>query len=111
MKSDEITKHDWELLKFKVPSWQEKYMEALLKEYSVLINDDTLLPSQRFHNLEKRIKADGQKAGVRLELEKKHMVDIILKLINEEAISLDDLSDFSDELKNEVKEMMRPQQM
>lgn len=45
-KDDEnIRNQDWKLFIEILPGWQERHMAKLLKEYSLLINDDSLLPS------------------------------------------------------------------
>ena len=53
--------------------------------------------------MEKRIKRDKKKPGVCIELEKSEMIYDIIMLIRDKAISMDDLKDFSDDLKNEVE--------
>ena len=46
---------DWKLYKSKIADWQEGYMEKLCKEYIELLSSDKL-PSERFWELEKRIR-------------------------------------------------------
>ena len=54
---------DWKLYKSKVGDWQEGYMEKLCKEYIALLSSDKL-PSDRFWELEKRIREDMRAIGV-----------------------------------------------
>jgi hypothetical protein len=54
---------DWKLYKSKVGDWQEGYMEKLCKEYIALLSSDKL-PSDRFWELEKRIREDKRATGV-----------------------------------------------
>lgn len=54
---------DWKLYKSKIGGWQEGYMEKLCKEYIELLSSDKL-PSDRFWELDKRIKTDRQATGV-----------------------------------------------
>ena len=98
----EPSKKDWKLFRTKIYDWQESYMEKLIKEYTILLNKN-LPASSRFWELEKRIKQDMKKPGVMLELRKKEIVFDIIDLIKDGAITIDDLEDFSDELKDEVK--------
>lgn len=55
----DISKKDWKLFQEKLPSWQENYMQKLVKEYAEYLNDDTKKPSERFWWMEKRIKEDS----------------------------------------------------
>ncbi len=55
-----------------------------------------------FWELEKRIKQDKKKPGVIINIRKQEMLFEIIRLINDGAITMDDLSDFSDELRNQV---------
>lgn len=52
----EISKKDWKLFRDKLADWQENYMEKLTKEYIELLSDENKNASDRFWELEKRIK-------------------------------------------------------
>lgn len=93
---------DWKLYKSKVADWQEGYMAKLCKEYIALLSSDKL-PSHRFWELEKRIREDKRAMGVVVTNSRSKMIDNILDLLHEGAITLDDLSDFSEELKERIK--------
>ena len=79
-------------------------MERLVKEYALLLNNN-LPASSKFWELEKRIKLDKNKPGVILSLRKQQMLFDIIQLINDGAITMDDLLDFSDELRSKVMSM------
>ncbi|MCF8019388.1 MAG: hypothetical protein K9L62_08260 [Vallitaleaceae bacterium] len=98
----EPSKKDWKLFKDKIGPWQESYMEKLIKEYMTFLNDD-LPASTKFWELEKKIKQDKKKPGVILELRKRDMLFDIIRLINDGVITMEDLSDFTDELRENVK--------
>jgi hypothetical protein len=93
---------DWKLYKSKVGDWQEGYMEKLCKEYIALLSSDKL-PSDRFWELEKRIREDKRATGVVVTNSRSKMIDNILDLLHEGAITLDDLSDFSEKLQERIK--------
>ena len=93
---------DWKLYRQKIADWQENYMEKLCKEYIELLSSDKL-PSDRFWELYKRINADKQDTGVVAKNSRSNMIKNILELLSENAITLDDLSDFSEELLEKVK--------
>ena len=100
----EPSKKDWKLFRDKIAMWQESYMEKLVKEYTVLLNDN-LQASSKFWELEKRIKLDKHKPGVILNLRKQEMFFDIIQLIRDGAITMEDLLEFSDELRSKVKFM------
>ena len=97
------TKSDWKLFQEKLPEWQEAFMDKLNHEYIEILNGDGQ-PSDRFWNLDDRIKKDKRLTGVVCrDMEKSNMFEDIMSLIAEQAISADDLSEFSDELQTSVK--------
>lgn len=59
--------------------------------------------STKFWELVKRLKIDKKRPGVCIELSKSNMIYDIVSLINDGVISLENLDEFSDELKESVK--------
>ena len=102
----EILKSDWQLFRAKIPEWQEAYMEKLIEEYASLLNEEKPA-SEKFWELEARIKKDKNKPGVIIEMRKSEMVYGIIELLNDHVICFDDINDFSDELKTTVKMFLR----
>lgn len=102
----EISKKDWKLFREKLSDWQERYMECLVKEYVNFLNDDTKPASEKFWEMEKRIKEDKRHPGVIMEMSKSEVIWDIVRLIRLKVIAYDDLSDFSDELQIEVKRIL-----
>lgn len=98
----EPSKKDWKLFRDKIGSWQESYMEKLVEEYIAFLNSD-LSASRKFWELEKKIKQDKKKPGVIFELRKRDMLFDIVRLINDGVITMDNLTDFTDELRENVK--------
>lgn len=101
-----ISKRDWMLFQEKLPVWQEKYMECLIKDYVDFLNDNTKKASDRFWQLKKRIKKDKQNPGVTLNMYKGETIWNIINLLRCGAIEATDLLDFSDELKQEVERIL-----
>ena len=101
MQEQRFTKRDWMLFKNKIASWQESYMDKLNKEYIELQSEDAD-PSKKFLMLDKRIKEDKKNTGVQLEMSRSNLIHNIISLINEGAISFENLEEFSDELKETV---------
>ncbi|MGI6766706.1 MAG: hypothetical protein ACOX4R_05740 [Lentihominibacter sp.] len=102
----EISKKDWKLFRERISGWQEAYMQKLTEEYIALLskNEDA---SEKFWELDKRIKDDRRKPGVQLRLDKKNVDIDLVRLIQDEAITLDDLDGFSEELKMRVKTLLQ----
>ena len=93
---------DWKHYKSKVADWQEGYRDKLCKEYIALLSSDKL-PSDRFWELEKRIREDKRATGVVVTNSRSKMIDNILDLLHEGAVTLEDLSDFSEELQERIE--------
>ncbi len=101
MQEHRFTERDWRLFKNKIADWQELYMDRLNKEYIELLSEDTN-PSEKFWKLDKRIKEDRKRTGVQIEMSRSKLINNIISLINDGAISFENLEEFSDELKETV---------
>ena len=97
----DIAKKDWALYRERLPGWQEEYMEKLNREYIALLRKDAPA-SDKFWELEERIRKDKKKAGVQVQIRRSDMEMNLLKLISEGAITLDDLEGFSDDLRERL---------
>lgn len=99
----EITKSDWKLFCRKIAVWQENYMDRLNKEYIRILSAEGKNPSDRFWELENRIKRDRRHPGVIIEKRKSYALFDIIDLIRLNVISEEDLDEFSEELREAVK--------
>lgn len=97
-----FTEKDWKIFRSKVPGWQEAYMDRLNHEYIELLSNDGD-PSKKFWELERRIKSDKQKCGVVIDMRRSKMIGNLISLINEGAITLEDLGDFSEDLRERLE--------
>lgn len=77
-------------------------MERLATEYITLLQSEKTA-SSKFWELEKRIKQDKKCPGVLIEMRRTTAINNIVSLVLDEVISLDDLEEFSDDLKEAVK--------
>ena len=93
---------DWKLFREKLPQWQESHMEKLCREYLEILGKDTQ-PSDRFWELDKRINSDKHHLELRGRMSLSNMDINIIGFIRENVITLDDLSEFSDELQNHMR--------
>ena len=112
----EVSKKDWKLFRTCIGGWQEAYMERLTKEYMDLLSGDENASdkfldgegsaSDKFWKLEERIKKDKRHPGVLCEVSKENMIFDIVALIKRDVITVADLKDFSDELKEYVNYLL-----
>ena len=73
MQESGFTEKDWKLFRSKIADWQEAYMDRLNKEYIELLSENGN-PSDKFWSLEKRIKKDKEKTGVRAEIRRTNLI-------------------------------------
>ena len=96
-----FTKKDWALFREKIVEWQEAYMDKLNKEYIDLLNGEGK-PSEKFWALEERIRNDKKDTGVQLRMNRSECLSNTASLLSEGAITMNDLEEFSDELKERM---------
>lgn len=104
MPAIDIKKSDWKLLRERLPGWQERYMERLVKEYVDYLQTD-LPSSTKFWEIEKRIKEDKRRPGVLLSLEKNNVDYTFICLMKDGVIEEKDLEGFGQELIDRVIEL------
>ena len=98
----EISKADWKLFRERVADWQEHYMEQLVKEYVELLTSPGNA-SDRFWELEERIRKDKKHPGVLIELRKSTAIWDIAYFVRDKVITMDELEGFSKDLIEAVK--------
>ena len=97
-----INEKDWKLFRKKLPDWQESYMDKLNHEYIELLSGDDN-PSEKFWTLAERIKEDQRDAGVQVDMSRSKMEFNLMDLIDEGAITVEDLDGFSEELRDKIE--------
>lgn len=93
-----ISEKDWTLFKEKIVIWQENRMAKLCSEYIELLSSSAS-GSEKFWALDKRLRHDKSSAGVSVEMSRSEMPFIILRLLDEGSITMNDLAEFSDEMR------------
>ena len=101
-----FSEQDWKLFRSKVPGWQEAYMDRLNREYLELLSGSGN-PSDRFWALDKRIRRDRRRVGVVIDMRRSMFWENIADLIRDGVISLDDLDDFSEDVRERVRFLFR----
>lgn len=93
---------DWKLFRSKIGLWQENYINKLNNEYAAILCGDES-SSEKFWILENKINEDKKSRGVQIQLRRSTMLEDIVSLLKDEVITLEDLTDFSDDLKEKIK--------
>lgn len=102
----EVSKSDWKKFRESVPEWQERYMARLNEEYKQILDQDKDA-SDNFWELADRIKKDQKSIGVIIEYHKQDVFFDVMKLFKDGVITDDDLTDFSDDFKDTIKELKK----
>jgi len=98
----QIKEQDWKLFRKRLPIWQEAYMDKLNQEYIRLLSEERL-SSDKFWELEKRIREDKRSIGVVADMRRSQLYYNLLSLLANEIIQEDDLDGFSEELAETIK--------
>ena len=98
-----VTEAEWKLFRSKIAGWQERFMDTPVEEYSELLSDPEKLSSDKFWELEKRIKNDAKLKSVTCEMRRSVMLYNLMELYREGAITDDDLDGFNEEIIRRVK--------
>ena len=102
----QVKEQDWKLFRKKLPLWQEAYLDRLNQEYIQLLSG-AVSASEKFWELEKRIRRDQNSVGVVADMRRSQMYSNLLSLLVNEIIREDDLDGFSEELSEAVKYVVR----
>lgn len=81
-------------------------MEILISEYITFLSDKDKNTSEKFWELEKRIKDDKRHPGVLMEMRKSKTIWDIVYFIRLKVIEYEDLEEFSAKVKMEVKRIL-----
>ena len=97
----DVIESDWKLFRKNLPDWQESYMAKLNQEYIQLLTGPGDA-SDKFWELEKRIKNDKHDVGVVAEMRRSVRFPNRVNLHREGAITPGDLDHFSEELRESL---------
>ena len=100
-----VKEADWEKFRKKIGFWQENYLRRLNKEYIDILKQDKSA-SEIFWTLEEKIKKDKKSVEVMVIMRRSIMLDIILELIRDNVIEFKDIDEFSDDLKDTVRQIL-----
>ena len=97
-----MNKSDWFLFQTLLPQWQEAYTARLCDTYAAILTGP-YRGSDAFWEVKRLIRMDKKRLNAMAEVEKEEMPLIIAELLREQAITEEDLSQFSDRLRKRVK--------
>ena len=104
--ADKVKEADWRLFRSRLPIWQEAYMERLNREYIALLSG-TGPASEKFWELEKRMREDKRRGGVVMRMSRSNMELNLLSLLSDGVISTADLDGFSKEVREKLALVLR----
>ena len=93
----QVKEQDWKLFRRKLPLWQEAYMDKLNQEYIRILSGEGNA-SDKFWELEERIRRDKKSVGVVADMRRSQMHSHLISLLLNEIIREEDLDGFSKEL-------------
>ena len=102
---NDIDEKDWKLFRKELPKWQERYMGRLVAEYADMLSGSKKA-SEKFWDLDERIKRDRRRVGVIAEMSRSKMEYNLMSLLAEGAIGFEDLEGFSEDLRNRLHYFM-----
>ncbi len=86
----EMSKRDWKLFRIKITWLAGELLARLIKEYISLLSAEDKNASDKFWELEKKIKTDRRHPGVILNMEQSKAIYDIISLVRFGVISFDD---------------------
>ncbi|MBB5185676.1 DNA-binding ferritin-like protein (Dps family) [Faecalicoccus acidiformans] len=102
----EAKESDWKIFRKRVPQWQEDYMKKLNEEYIDILSRDGSA-AKNFWDLENRVFKDKRRVGVAVDMRRSRMFINILDLLEDHVINLEDLDEFSEELRKAVTQITK----
>lgn len=102
----EVKESDWKIFRKRVPQWQEDYMKKLNEEYVDILSRDGSA-AKNFWDLENRVFKDKRRVGVAIDMRRSRMFINILDLLEDHVINLEDLDEFSEELRKAVTQITK----
>ena len=99
-----MNKSDWHLFQSLLPQWQERFTTRLCDEYAAILTGP-FRGSDAFWEVKRLIRKDKKRLAAMAEVEKAEMPFVIAELLREQAITEEDLAEFSPGLRKRVKEI------
>lgn len=101
-----VNESDWKLFRKRLQEWQERCMEQLAESYAALLSGPGKA-SDKFWELEKRLRKDKKRVGVVADVSRSEMYYNLLYLLDDKTITLEDLAGFSPDLRERLAMIAR----
>ncbi len=101
-----FSESDWKVFREKIVVWQENYIAKTNEKIIKVLSDQNLVASDRFWKAEKMIAREKKKTSVVAEMTRSKMVYNILSMIKEKSITIEDLTDFSEDFQEHIKSIL-----
>ena len=101
-----VNESDGKLFRKRLPEWQERCMEQLAESYAALLAGPGKA-SDKFWELEKRLRKDKKRVGVVADVSRSEMYYNLLYLLGDKTIPLEDLAGFSPDLQERLAMIAR----
>ena len=99
-----MNESDWHLFQTLLPQWQETYTARLCDTYAAILTGP-YRGSYAFWEVKRLIRKDKKRLAAMAEVEKQEMPFIIAELLREQAITEEELAEFSIGLRKRVEEI------
>lgn len=99
-------KADWTLFQSLLPQWQERFMSRLCDKYAAVLTGP-YRGSEAFWEVKRLIRQDVKRIGAMAGSAQSEVASIFADLLREQVITVEDIADFSDEVKEMVEYLMR----
>lgn len=102
-----MSEKDWKLFSKKYYEWKERYAAGIIEKYKELLDSEESA-TDKFFKLQEQIHKDSHSTVFRLprRFSRNDMYLNIMALLNSKIISIDDLSEFSEELQDYAKAIL-----
>ena len=99
----QIIKSDWKTFSKRVPEWRERYLNGKNTEIVAILTDESRTPTEQFWDAKERMEKEARILTDCLDgHSKSSMFTYILVMFRHKLILEADLSEFSDELREQI---------
>ena len=102
---EEYKESDWKLFRVKIVEWQTRYIEKVNKKVAKVLTDEKLSSADKFWKAEKLINREKKSAGMIVDMRRSTFKLNLLRLLKGKARTLEDLTEFSTELQEEIRKI------
>jgi hypothetical protein len=99
-----MTESDWKKYSARVPEWRDRHLDQRNRDLVELLQEPGKTPTERFWETRKRIESEARILRDCFDRHSRsNMKFALLLMLRHGVIEIDDLSDFSNELKEDLR--------